>query len=81
MSISFHLFLKNIISNHSDAYSTSFYYSFGSNAYLTLIVSLVQRREMTAVIFSFLLRVRNRGIYGRGKNVVLYASITNPRHI
>jgi len=36
---------------------------------------------MTAVIFSLLLQVRNRGIYGRGKKVVLYASVTNPRHI
>jgi len=41
----------------------------------------VQEREMTAVISSFWLRVRNRGIYDRGKKVVVYASVTNPRHI
>jgi len=43
--------------------------------------TLVQEIEMTAVISNFWLRVRNRGIYGRGKKVVLYASVTNPRHI
>ena len=31
--------------------------------------------------FQLLAWVRNRGIYGRGKKVVLYASVTNPRHI
>jgi len=36
---------------------------------------------MTAVISSFWLQVRNRGIYGGGKKVVLYASVTNLRYI
>jgi len=38
--------------------------------------ALVQGREMTAVIFSFWLRVRNRCIYDRGKKPVVYASVT-----
>jgi len=48
---------------------------------LRLPIALMQGKEITAVISNFWLRVRNRGIYDRGKKVVLYVLVTNPRHI